>query len=233
MNPGTLGTQETQEPTTPQQSTPGGVAIPPSMQQAMNANKPKPTRSKKPLVIVAISILAVALIAGGSALAYSLLKSNTANDGLADQSQEEQNPLRQGVAEEKEFEKGTPATFGYFEVTVNQVTPDYKPTNGLLPSTKDYTFLLVNVTAKNTDQTPRLLSDFHFAVLNGDFVINTSLAQVDPALKNGAVEPGTSVTGNLLYEVPANATGLKLYYNTQIYNEEKQQLEKIEYTTPL
>lgn len=197
--------------------------VTPVTMPTMTGKGPAPRKSVIVRVLIILAILT--FVALGTLLVLSL--SNTASDTLK---VETVNPLREGIDETKSFDKDTSATFGYFEMTINDVTRGYKPDNGSMPSKPSDEFILLNISAKNTDQAPHLLSDIDLAVLADKTLINASFVSIDSQFKSTSVEPGATVTGNLLFSVPSDATDLKLYYNTQIYSEEKQKLVTSEYT---
>lgn len=204
--------QPTQPPTTPT----------PPLQPIASGRRP--SNKKRNLMRIIISLLILAVVGGGLVIAMYLLKASADNQAM------QSRPVREDSDERENFSKGKTATFGYFEVKVNNATRGYTPNDGSLPITKGYTFLLVNITAKNTDKEPRLMSDIDLGVLVDRTIINASFTRVEPAFNSGIVDPGNSVTGNLLYEVPPDGGDVRLFYNTQLYSNEDEKLKKIEYT---
>lgn len=186
------------------------------------------SKAKRVIITIVITFVALAIIATAVVFGLSLLKKSSTDSQTTSAPK---TGIRAGVDETKNFEKNKTATFGYFEVQINKVTTNYKPEDGLSPQNPGYEFLVLNITVKNADKIGHLLSDIDLAVLSGEEVINsTYVVFVEPVIKTGSVEPGASVTGNLVYEVPPNSKDLKLYYNTRIYNNEQEKLKKIEYT---
>ena len=192
--------------------------------------KSKKRISKKSVLIKTIlAVFIVLASATGTILIARIIRDSPKN--TVDQSTLP--PLRANVDEKRNFEKDSTAMFGYFEVKINKVTANYIPEGDLLPTKDGYTFLLLNMTAKNTDAESHLLSDIDLGILDGEEVLNASFfVQVKPAIQGEVVEPAKSITGNLVYEVPANAKDLKLYYNKSLFNDEAGRLKKIEYTLP-
>jgi hypothetical protein len=143
------------------------------------------------------------------------------------------NSVRDDVDETKNFEKDDVARFGNFEVTINQADVNYQSgKSDVAPLIETNRFVLLNITAKNVDQVTRALSDIDLALLADETVINMSFFRIDPAFEFGTIEPGAEVTGNILFELPPNISNLKLYYNTQMYDNEQEQLKRREYTLP-
>lgn len=189
------------------------------------------SKIKRVVIVIIVTFVALGLIATAAVFALSLLKKNSANNQSAPTPK---TGIRSGVDETKNFEKSNTATFGYFEVTINKMTANYKPEDGQTPQKSGDEFLLLNITAKNTDTLGHLLSDIDLAILSGEDIINSSyVVFVEPVIKTSSIEPGGSITGNLVYEVPSNSNNLKLYYNTQIYSDEKDKSKKIEYILAL
>jgi hypothetical protein len=186
------------------------------------------SKVKRVVIIIVITIVALGIIATAVVSALSLLKKDSTKD---ESIPTPKTGIRADVDETKNFEKNKTAMFGYFEVQVDKVTTDYKPGGGLTPQNPGYEFVVLTITAKNTDKIGHLLSDIDLAVLSGEDVINSSyVVFVKPVIKTSTVKPGASITGNLVYEVPPDSKDLKLYYNTRIYNNEQEKLKKIEYT---
>lgn len=186
-------------------------------------------KRKRIVIGVIITIVAIAGIATAVVLILSLFKTNTSTTPQT--TTPPVTGIRANVDERNDFQKNQTAKFGYFDVSINNVTRDYKPTDGLVPIRQEYTFLLINITVKNASTDSRLLSDAELGVLSGEDVLNlSSSVRIDPVFRTGVIDAGQVVTGNLVFEVPPAEKDLKLYYNTQIYNYEEEKLKKIEYT---
>ncbi|MDB5161764.1 MAG: hypothetical protein JWM52_272 [Candidatus Saccharibacteria bacterium] len=188
----------------------------------------KPRNSTRRPILPIILVIAVLIVIAAGIIGAILLNGSQKNGS---QPASITDPLRANVDKKTDYEKGTTAQFGYFEVKINYTTVDFKPTNGAVPTTKGNKFVLLNVTAKNIDTDDHLLSDSNLGLLlkNGS-VVTASFTRVDPALANGSVAAGTDTTGNILFEVAPDETDMRLYYNTRIYSDDAQKLEKLEYT---
>ncbi len=124
------------------------------------------------------------------------------------------------IEAKKDYKKGETATFGQFEVTVNSVNRDYVFTGSDSYVTPDdgMEYIVVNVTAKNVGADSKYLSGYDLKI-SEDGVSNTSsFYDVSPALKSGDISAGASTTGNIVYQVTKGASGLKLQYETTIYD---------------
>jgi hypothetical protein len=135
------------------------------------------------------------------------------------QAVEEQHQETQSLIEaKKDFTKGETATFGdQFEVTVNSVETNYNPGEYYAPDEGNQ-FIVVNVTIKNIGEESEYLSSYLFSVVDNGVAVDASYAPVGEELKTGDLEPGASTTGNLVYEVGADAADLKLAYVVNVYD---------------
>lgn len=194
---------------------------------------PAPGNSQKKHGKLIIIIVASVLLAAGIGVTVFLLIKNAPGPSQTSQSTSVTKTDRPKVDEEKTFEKGSVASFGHFEATLNKQTPNYQFADGTKPTSSDKQFLVLNLTFKNVDTEAHLLSDIDLGVLDGTTIINPTYLSVDPPIRPGAIEAGKSVTGNMVFEVPTNAADLKLYYNTQIYSEQDKKLKNIQYLMPL
>lgn len=185
-------------------------------------------RNKRKLILQ-IAISAVVIIIAAVSIVIGLKLIENAADNKKDQPSASSNPLRAHVDERKHFEKGSVAQFGHFEVTINKATKNYA-SSSFQPRGKNNTFVLLNLTVKNTDASEHGISDFNLGLLADDAIVNPFFGGVEPYFKTKTLKTGETNTGNILYEVPMDTKDLKLYYNTRLYNETDQKLEKIEYT---
>jgi hypothetical protein len=122
------------------------------------------------------------------------------------------------IDSKKDFAKGETANFGdEFEVTVNSVETNYTPGEYYAPDEGNQ-FIVVNVTIENIADESEYLSSYLFSVIDNGIAVDASYAPVDDELSTGHLEPGASTTGNLVYEVGADATDLKLAYVVNTYD---------------
>lgn len=185
--------------------------------------------NKKRVVLGIITIIVIGSIAASVVFILQTISPNSVTVTTSQPTDLPSTGIRADVDERNEIPKNQTATFGYFDVKINKVTRNYKPTDGRSPSQSGYVFLLLDITATNTSKDAHSLSDIELGVLSGQDVIYSSLSVlVEPVFKTGSIDAGKTVSGNLVFEVPPNKD-VKLYYNTQIYNYETQKLEKIEY----
>lgn len=191
--------------------------------------KKSSSHRKKQLLLLVITVLSVVGIATGVVILLQLVQPPAKTITISNPTDLPAIGIRADVDERNEIPKGQPAQFGHFEVKINKIVRNYKPADNRATTQNNYEYLLVDLSAKNTSPDIHALSDIELGLLSGEDVINSSLVRVEPVFKTGSINPGQSVSGNLVFEVP-KGKNLKLYYNTQIYNYEKQKLEKIEYT---
>lgn len=100
-------------------------------------------------------------------------------------------------------------------LTVNKVERNYIPSSSksISPPSGDE-FLLVNVTQTNKGSTPAAYNEFYFKIEDskGSQRGVSIVPGISEGFYQGGLDPGESVTGNLVFDVPQDDTGLKLLY---------------------
>lgn len=132
----------------------------------------------------------------------------------------------------KDFKKGETATFGQLEVKVNSVERDYVFTGSDSYVTPDdgMEYIVVNVTAKNVGKESKYLSGYDLKINEDGITDTSSFYDVSPALKSGSLAAGSSTTGNIVFQVTKGATGLKLQYETTVYDLKAGQSQDLVFT---
>lgn len=162
------------------------------------------------LVSVIVTIIAItALVIGGAAINEASTEMN--------QIAEERQAL---VDAKKDFAAGETATFANFEVKVDKVTRNYVPENEFQRASDGKELIVVSLSTKNTSDEAKYISAFDFEVVANGVGEAASYIDVEPAYEGGDVEPDGTASGNIVFEVPAGATGLKLQYTTYESGEE-------------
>jgi hypothetical protein len=191
---------------------------------------PNRQRNLKVVGVIVITLLVLAGIATG---VFAFLATNNDASNTAQVEQQSFNRIRNDVDKTTDYvedDAKQPVKFGYFDVTLNNVVRGYVPQDGSVPRDNSE-YLLINLTISNPDSKVHLLSSLDLAILTADDrLFNSAFVRVDPMIDTIRIEPGATVEGNVIFDIPTNAQGLKLYYNTQIYNEEAQKLERLEYS---
>ncbi len=101
-----------------------------------------------------------------------------------------------------------------YTMTVNKVERNWQsPADYDTPeSGKEYVLVEVTITNEGTDSVPYNTYDFKMQDNNG--VQKTeAFTMVENSLSSGDLASGGKITGNLVYDVPLDATGLKLLFS--------------------
>lgn len=116
----------------------------------------------------------------------------------------------------KDFNKGETATFGDLTVKVVNVQRGFVPENEFLRASEGQQLVAVNLDITYTGESSDYVSPYDFTLVADGVGQTPSFADKEPALKGGDVQSGGNVTGNVVFEVPANAGTLKLQYATYV-----------------
>ena len=130
----------------------------------------------------------------------------------------------------KDFEKGSTATFENFEVKVNSVQRNYVPESEYEKASDGNELIVVNVSVTNISEDSAYFTDYNLSLNDNGVANNSSYTTVDSAFDGGNISSNATVTGNIVYEVTEGATGLKLQYETSVYDSEDQDLKTLTYT---
>lgn len=160
-----------------------------------------------------------------------VISANAAN--TIQQSVNERNDENQALIDaKKDFAKGETATFGdSFEVKANSIKTNYDPGSYYKPGDGNQ-YIVLNVTVKNISDESQYVSAYTFSLIDNGISKAASYITVADKLDTGTLEPGASITGNLLYEVNKDASGLKLKYETTVYDASYKS-KKLTYTLAL
>jgi len=112
---------------------------------------------------------------------------------------------------QKDFQKGQTAVFGDYEVKVNS-SSDYTPSEAYQVPADGKKFIVVNLTIKNIGISSGYVGTSTFTV-DGT---NSTYVQGKTPLASGSLDVDASVTGDVVYEVPANSSGWKLQYKETV-----------------
>ena len=193
-------------------------------------------RKKKRIKLIIVCAIVFVLAIAGSVTILTLINQNKNQSPTNDYTlNHDDEALTTDVDNSTTYDKGSESVrFGFFDVSLDGVKRNYQP-GGDAKATQGNEYVLVTLTATNADESDHYLSDIDFVIQKSDGSISNALIGMGakPILMPTSLKPGASTSGSLLYEVPQSATGLSLYYNVQVYNEETQQLEKSEFKLPL
>ena len=119
----------------------------------------------------------------------------------------------------KDFGVGETANFAdKFEIKINSVQRNYVPESSFYKPAEGNEFVLLNVSVKNISDETEYVSDSQFSVNEAGVAVTSSFITVDPDLGYGDLSPDATKTGNVVYEVTKDATGLKLQYSIPVYS---------------
>ncbi len=122
-------------------------------------------------------------------------------------------------------ELGTAKSIDSFEVTLNSTSEKRSTKDSFMDHTagEGAILRLVNVKIKNIGKEQEMLLD-NFKVVSGEmeFGTSTECTMATPkALSWDQINPGLSKTGNVCFEIPADATGLKLVFEASMWGSKK------------
>jgi uncharacterized membrane protein len=129
----------------------------------------------------------------------------------------------------KDFAKGEAATFGKLTVKVNQFTPGWTSGNSYITAKDGYEYAFVNVNVKNTSSEDVSLNPIDFKMNDNGVLDVYDITPTPTPLSAVVLKPGSSVDGDILFQVKSGATGLKLVYTTY----DIQALKEVSYTLGL
>lgn len=145
-----------------------------------------------------------------------IIASSNVNTSARRALENQQNEAQSAIDGKREFSKGETATIaGKFELKVNSVERNYTPNPSRTPA-PGKEFVLVNVTIKSISEESERVGAYSFGVINDGLKTAGSIATVPSPLQTGELEPGASTSGNLIFEVPTDATDLKLAYEAML-----------------
>lgn len=122
------------------------------------------------------------------------------------------------INEKKDFNKGDTATFGNFQVKVNSVTRNYNPNDSYNTPDPGSEFIAVNITAKNIASDSESINTYDLKINEAGNANAATFVTDAPAFEGGDLDAGASATGNIVYQVTAGSTDLKLQYSLIVYD---------------
>lgn len=135
------------------------------------------------------------------------------------QAQQERAAENQVLADlAKDYNKGETARFGQFEIKVNAVERDYTFDNKYLAADEGKEYVRVNVTIKNVGEESKQIGRYDIDISEAGASDSAVLYSAEPALDSKELDPGASMSGNIVYEVTSGATDLKLRYTLSVYD---------------
>jgi len=135
------------------------------------------------------------------------------------------------VAATKDFAKGTTAIFDNFEVKINSVQRNYVPDDSYYQASDGNELVVLNISVTNKgDSFDGYISSYGFEVNDNGSTDTTSYADVSDPFDGGTLSTDETSTGNLVFEVYKDATGLKLQYDDSVYSTTESDFVTFTYT---
>lgn len=147
----------------------------------------------------------------------------------AQEQQKEQNSGGQQEAKKEEkkeqvkvYKVGDVVPVEKFEYKVNSIKTAKKIGNEFMNKTTNGQFLIINVTIKNNDKEARIIDTSLFKIIDSQGREFEPLADGDVYVNENTsffleeVNPNLSRTGNIVFEMPKDAKGLKLEVNSGV-----------------
>lgn len=131
---------------------------------------------------------------------------------------EAQNQTQSQVDAKKDFAKGETAVFGDIQIKINSVNTNFTPESEWAKPEAGNKFISLNVTIKNISNTTQYVSGYNYDVNVNGLAVSPSYHNGTEPLESGDLSPGASTTGDIVYEVPSDATALKLQYKTTVFD---------------
>lgn len=158
--------------------------------------------------LIATAFFLIALVAGGVAF-------NEVNNQI----QQESAKTDQMVNAKKDFSKGETAVFGPYEVKVNSVERNFVPDeSSYYQADEGNEYVVVNLTVKDISDENKYVGPYTFSLTDAGVAVDSALVTAEPELAADNLEPGESVTGNLVFEVKKDSTKLKLQFETTVFD---------------
>ncbi|MES2630754.1 MAG: DUF4190 domain-containing protein [Patescibacteria group bacterium] len=141
---------------------------------------------------------------------------------IIDQAGEEYNKdnasSQEMIDAKKDFAKGETAVFGHYEVKVNSVERNYVSESEFYQAEEGMEYVVVNLTVKNISDDNKYVGPYTFTLTDNGTAVDSAFVTVDPELASENLDPGETITGNLVFEVTKDSTDLKLQLETTVYD---------------
>lgn len=157
------------------------------------------------------------LVLGGLALITALIITSLGAailGGIAQTANTVSNEQKAIDSAQKDFAKGKTATFDKLEVKATTVTQPWQSTDGFSKPDDGKEFVMVSLDIKNTSDATVSVNPFDFKLDDAGVAASYELANTSTPLNAVELKPGSSVTGDLVFQAKQGATGLKLQYKT-------------------
>lgn len=146
-----------------------------------------------------------------------------------------QNEQQEKINAQKDFSKGETARFGDLEIQASIKNNNYVPANEYSRATSGKRYVVIDVNIKNVGEDTETASSYSFKLSDNKGVLSTTAFVTAPGKALGSVSltAGGSTSGELVFEVDKDASGLKLAMEDYAYNYQTYKSENITYTLAL
>lgn len=127
-----------------------------------------------------------------------------------------ENEQRSLLDAKKDFLRGETGIFDNLEVTINGVERNYVPENEFLQAEEGKELVVVDLSVKNKDEEQELVGSYDFSIVVDGVATTQAFADAEPSFEGGSLSKDASASGKIVFEVPADATDLKLQYSTYV-----------------
>lgn len=132
--------------------------------------------------------------------------------------------------EEKIYKVGEEVQVGNLVYKVEKVEKTQQVGNDFLNKKANGTFLVVTITVTNKDKESRMIDTTMFKLAQGDTKYDadseaTSYSNEDNHFFLQNINPNISATGKIVFDIPANATGLKLLVQDKFFGTKEKTID--------
>ncbi len=158
-------------------------------------------------------IIAIVLLGG---IGGAMSGDQSADTDSSSNSSSNNSESEQKTEDKTEFAVGETIDIDSRKLTVNSVERNYQTGNQFSQPESGNEFVLVNVTIENGSNSDLTYSTFNFELQDTNGVKHNEqiTAITEGRLNTGTLAAGGKVTGNLVYEVPKDDSGLKLVFES-------------------
>lgn len=167
-----------------------------------------------------VIIVLIIIIAGGAAGSANkdpkkVGETGSAGDEIAEQVASDA---------EKTFKVGDVISIDDQEMTINSVERDWKTRNEYIKAKDGKEYVRLNVTLKNNSNDKISYYSSYWTMEDSDGAIENSTIVVgdDDTLSYGELAAGGKKSGNLIFEMPKGANGLKVHYKPSFWSGDRE-----------
>lgn len=183
------------------------------------------------LVLTLISLVAILLFI---ALATFSSTAEKAKEAQSKYGYTQKSELQKETNSKHDFLRGETAVFNNLEVKVNSVTRNFVPKNEYERAKAGKELMVIDLTVKNVGKDSQYVSAYDFKIDEAGLLRDSSYVSPPGTKFNlSSLSPGGSISGQIVYEVNANASNLKLVSEKTVYNPENYSSDQVSYSLAL